>query len=205
MQLCVPVFPKARPISYSICHIPTPPFPNLSSTLQTNITPPTSCILLLSLIFRLPPPPSLYLGLLTSLINILPPQFQPFPSILCSFSSPYLETPFCSPNHYPRMPSTPPSLANPALFPQLIWRYCCFSLQVPYCSQPTPLSSHPPSLYPQIQGSLILYPLLWYLVLSSPLVCFRTLFPPISPLFLRMSPVLRGLSRILDDPSSQGA
>lgn len=37
--------------------------------------------------------------------------------ILCSFSSPYLETPFCFPNRYPRMPSTPPSLAKPSPLP----------------------------------------------------------------------------------------
>lgn len=105
----------AEPTPYSICHNSSPS--NVSTTPQSNITPPTSCILLPSLIFRLPPhPPPLYPGTLyfsdvssTSVFMLSP--------ILCSFSSPYLETPFCFPNRYPRMPSTPPSLAKPSPLP----------------------------------------------------------------------------------------
>lgn len=51
------------------------------------------------------------------------------------------------------MPSTPPSLAKPNPLPpaRLETLLLLFS-RSPYCSQPTP-SFHPPSLYPQIQGS----------------------------------------------------
>lgn len=92
------------------------------------------------------------------------PRFYSFPRILCSFSSPYLETPFCFPNRYPRMPSTPPSLAKPSPLPpaRLETLLLLFS-RSPYCSQPTPSSFRPPSpFYTQIQGSpnLLLTPLL---------------------------------------------
>lgn len=128
--------------------------------------------------------------------------FNPFSPSSARFSSPYLETPFCSPNHYPRMPNTPPSLANPALFPHLVESHSCFF--------PNPLlqSTHylsfpptfPPPPYPRFRESL---PLLGALVLCS--VFFRTPLPPVSPLFffLGMSAVSRGPRRILDDPSAR--
>lgn len=61
------------------------------------------------------------------------------------------------------------------------------------------MAFHPPSLHLHSQGSLILYPLLKALVLCS--VFFSTPFPPHLSYFLRISPVLRGPSRTLDDPS----
>lgn len=112
---------RPQPISNSTCQNSAPPFPNISSTLQTNITPPASCILLPSLIFCLTSPPSLYPETLISIINNFPYlSFNPFSPSSSPFSSPYLETPFCSPNQYPRMPNTPPSLVNPVLFPHLV-------------------------------------------------------------------------------------
>lgn len=116
-QLCVPAFPKAQPIPYSACHNSALSFPNISFTLQTTLRSrfPTFHSLRL---FCVPPSPTLLPGTLLSLINITRTSFStlsPHPS--AHFFSPYLETPFCSPNHYPRMPNTPPSSSNPALFP----------------------------------------------------------------------------------------
>lgn len=116
-QLCVPAFPKAQPVSHSACHNSALSFPNISFTLQTTLRPRLTAFHFLRL-FCLLPPPSLLSGTLLSLINITHTSFStlsPHPS--AHFSSPYLETPFCSPNHYPRMPNTPPSSSNPALFP----------------------------------------------------------------------------------------